>query len=456
MERHFDDEGMRRVQWAERKERMRREKQKQMLIRRVSRIVVPVVVVLMVILIIKGVGSIRKGKADGTAVAVGQGSASVAEGAKKDGRREPQADGEVQMAGGLGESQAAGMESGTDGLGEPQADGMESEGRGIGGIGIQAENQDSILADGEGMQAGNAGVQVNGTQASGGVGAGSGSAGSGAGKYASASISGDYKATGKTASPEEDVASSYVILVDIDAREILVRRDEVSRMNPASMTKVLTLLVAVEHIGDLDDTFTITGEIADYCYVNDCSYAGFEKGDTVTVRDLLYGTILPSGADAALGLATYVAGSHEAFVEMMNEKLKELGLSGSAHFTNCVGIYDDNHYCTIYDMAVIMENAVSNDLCREVLSAHTYTTSPTKRYPQGIDLSNWFLRRIEDKDTGGEVVCGKTGYVVQSGNCAVSYGEGKNGKRYICATANGKSGWGCIYDHVRMYKKYMG
>ena len=70
------------------------------------------------------------------------------------------------------------------------------------------------------------------------------------------------------------------------------------------------------------------------------------------VKDMFYGTILQSGADAAVGLATYVAGSHEAFVEMMNQKLKELGIASTTNFTNCVGIHDKNHYSTAYDMAV--------------------------------------------------------------------------------------------------------
>jgi D-alanyl-D-alanine carboxypeptidase (penicillin-binding protein 5/6) len=90
------------------------------------------------------------------------------------------------------------------------------------------------------------------------------------------------------------------------------------------------------------------------------------------------------------------------------------------------------------------------------LSAHTYTTSATEQHPEGITISNWFLRRIEDKDTGGEVLCAKTGYVAQSGNCAVSYGVDADGREYVCATTGAHSSWRCIYDHVALYKKYMG
>ena len=239
------------------------------------------------------------------------------------------------------------------------------------------------------------------------------------------------KITEDTMQPGEDVISKHAILIDLDNDTILAQRDASAIINPASMTKILTVLVAAENIGEenLEDTFTITIDITDYSYRNDCSNVGFDVGETVTVRDLLYGTILPSGGDAALGLATYVAGSQEAFVTMMNDKLEELGLSKTAHFTNCIGLYDEEHYCTVYDMAMILEAALDNELCREVLSAHTYTTSETQQHPEGITISNWFLRRIEDKDTGGEVVCGKTGYVVQSGNCAASYGIDNAGNR---------------------------
>ncbi len=255
----------------------------------------------------------------------------------------------------------------------------------------------------------------------------------------------------------EEVFSTNAILVDVNTDEIVAVKGAYDRISPASMTKVLTILVAAEEIekADLDDTFTMTLEITDYAYVNDCSYVGFQDGEVVTVRDLFYGTVLPSGGDAAVGLATYVAGSHEAFVDMMNAKLEELGLSDSAHFTNCVGLYDANHYCTVYDMAVIMDAAMENELCREILSAHTYTTTPTTQHPEGIEISNWFLRRIEDKDTGGLVVGAKTGYVVESGNCGVSYEEYADGTPYICVTANAHSSWRCIYDHVEIYNRYI-
>lgn len=266
-----------------------------------------------------------------------------------------------------------------------------------------------------------------------------------------------YTATTDTIQLGEELPSTYAVLIDLDTHEILAEKDANTVIYPASMTKILTVLVAAEAVteADLDDTFTMTREITDYCYVNGCSVVGLMVDETVSVRELFYGTILPSGADAAVGLATYVAGSQEAFVDMMNDKLEELGLSDTAHFTNCVGLFDEAHACTVTDMAAILEAAMNNDLCREVLGAHTYETVPTSDHPEGQILSNWFLRRIEDKDTGGLTVMGaKTGYVVQSGNCAASWAQDSSGHRYLCVTADASSAWQAIYDHAELYKTY--
>ena len=264
--------------------------------------------------------------------------------------------------------------------------------------------------------------------------------------------------TPETTDVPAEVVSSYAILVDVGNKKILKQRNAQTVINPASMTKILTVLVAAEQIDEsrLDDKVTITIEDTDYSYSNDCSNAGFELDEQVTVRDLFYGTILPSGAEAAVALAKYVAGSEEAFVALMNRKMEEMGLSQTAHFTNCVGLYDEAHHCSVYDMAMILEAAMDAPFCREVLSAHTYTTSVTEQHPEGIILSNWFLRRIEDKDNGKMVLGAKTGYVVQSGNCAASYAQDVAGNAYVCVTGNATSSWRCIYDHVEIYKTVLG
>lgn len=254
----------------------------------------------------------------------------------------------------------------------------------------------------------------------------------------------------------ETVLSEFAIVVDVNNRSIVASRKGREKFYPASMTKVLTVLVAAENISEeqLNDTFTVTSDINYYSYKNGLSAVGFSDDETVTVRDLFYGTILPSGGDAAVSLATYVAGSQEAFVELMNKKLEELGLSETSHFTNCVGMYDDDHYSSCYDIAMILNAAINNEWCKQVLSTHHYVTTPTLQHPDGIEMSNWFLRRIEDKPCGGVVTCAKTGYVEQSGNCAASYATDEKGNDYICVTGNAPGSWKCIYDHVRTYRQF--
>ena len=264
----------------------------------------------------------------------------------------------------------------------------------------------------------------------------------------------------RTVTIGEELTSKHAIVIDLTGKAILAQKAADTVISPASMTKILTLLVAAEHIEDekqLDDTYTIDITITDYCFVNECSVAGFNRDEAVTVRNLMYGTILPSGAEAALGLANYIAGSHEAFVELMNAKVAELGLSETAHFTNCVGLYNKQNVCTVYDMAMILRAAMENELCREVLTTKIYTIPASDEHPEGMTLSNWFLRRIEDyvPDTM-KVIGAKTGYVSQAGSCAASIAQTEDGDYYICVTANTTSSKQCVQDHVQLYTTYMG
>ena len=241
---------------------------------------------------------------------------------------------------------------------------------------------------------------------------------------------------------------------DVQDGTVVAGKNAHEKMYPASMTKIMTALVACEQITDPDEKVIMTIESTDYAYANDCSSAGFLVDEELTVRDLLYGTILPSGGEAAHALALHVAGSQEAFVELMNQKVEELGLSETTHFENCVGIFSKENYSTCHDMAMILKAAVENDLCREILSAKRSTTSQTAQHPEGINLSNLFLRRIEDKETGGDVLCAKTGFVNQSGSCAASYFVSKDGVPYFCVTGKSTSSWRAIYDHVYLYSTY--
>lgn len=253
----------------------------------------------------------------------------------------------------------------------------------------------------------------------------------------------------------ENMMSEYAIIVDAGTGKVIAEKNGSSIVSPASMTKMMTLLVAVENIpaDKLDDKVTVTIEDTDYAYRNDLSSAGYEADEVTTVRDLMYGTILPSGGEASHALAVYVSGSEEAFVELMNKKATELGLSNT-HFTNVSGFYDDNHYSTVSEVAIIIKACMENELCRTVMSAHIYTTTPSAQHENGLELSNWFLRRIEDKYSAGLVYAAKTGYVVKAGNCCASFNQMPSGNQYICVTVNAHSAWRCIFDHVDIYETY--
>lgn len=259
--------------------------------------------------------------------------------------------------------------------------------------------------------------------------------------------------SGDTVQLGDELPSEYAVLIELNTGKILAEKNSQAVINPASMTKILTLLVAAEQITDTDGAFTMTREVADYCFSNECSVVGYEVGEVIPLKELFYGCILCSGADACLGLAEIAAGTHEAFVELMNQKVKELGLSETTHFTNCVGLYDEEHYCTVRDMALLLKAALENPYCREVLSTPVYLSESTPEHPEGQVLSNWFVRRMEEQKTGNiRVLCAKTGYVPQSGNCAASYGEDGAGNGYLCVTGKAYSSKQVIYDHAELYR----
>ena len=248
--------------------------------------------------------------------------------------------------------------------------------------------------------------------------------------------------------------SLFAVLIDVDTNTIVAQKECDSKMYPASMTKILTVLTAADYVSNLDEQVTVPQEAIDYAYETGCSTAGYEPEEVTTVRDLFYGTILPSGADAAYTLAVYCAGSQEEFVDRMNAKAEALGLSDTCHFTNCIGLYNDDLYCTAVDMGMILKAAVENDFCREVLSTHHYILSSSDIHPDGLDLSNMFLRRIEDKETPGEVVAAKTGFVTEAGSCAASYFVSDSGHHYVCVTGFALDQFICIDDHVFIYNNY--
>ena len=237
--------------------------------------------------------------------------------------------------------------------------------------------------------------------------------------------------TDSTIDMSVEIASSNAILINLNSHEITAQKGADNRIFPASMTKILTLLVAVENMTSIDDLATVTQDTINYCYVQEASVAGFAANEVVTVEDLLYGTILPSGADATKTLAEFIAGSEEEFVKLMNNKVQELGLTGT-HFVNSSGLHDPDHYSTVHDIAIIFKAALENDICRKVLCKESYKAST------GLNMKSIVHTRTSSiNDNDFDILGGKTGYTPEAGYCLATYMHtSTDNKEFILVTAN--------------------
>ena len=245
------------------------------------------------------------------------------------------------------------------------------------------------------------------------------------------------------------------IIIETATGRAVAARNPHTRFYPASTTKIMTLLVACENIKNYEDTFTMNLEITDPLYVAEASVAGFLNGEEITMTDLLYGLILPSGADAAIALAEKISGGEAEFVKLMNKKAEELGLTDT-HFVNTSGLYDSEHYTTAYDMAVILETALQNPVCKKVLSTYRYTTSKTPQHPEGIELSaTLFDYMYGTEPETATVLGGKTGFVNESGYCIASYGKSnETDNEYIVVTLKNSSRWPAVHGQFDLYKQF--
>ena len=228
--------------------------------------------------------------------------------------------------------------------------------------------------------------------------------------------------------------SPYAVLMDPDSGEILASRNSRESIYPASMTKMMTALLAVENLKDLDETVTLPEDIFPKLYAENASQAGFEPGEKVVARDLLYGILLPSGAECCLTLAQEIDGSEEEFVRRMNRRAQELEMTGT-HFCNTTGLYDEDHYSTTEDMALLLKYALQEPEFRQAFTSSSHSTSPTNRHPEGITFYSTMFQALESPQVpGGEILGGKTGYTDESGLCLASLAS-INGKEYILVTA---------------------
>ena len=230
------------------------------------------------------------------------------------------------------------------------------------------------------------------------------------------------------------IRSTNAVLVDIEEGKILFEKNAGDKMYPASMAKIMTAVVALEHIDNLNERITLREEIFQPIYSADAATAGFLPGENVRSIDLFYGLLLPSGAECALGLAEYVAGSEEAFVYLMNEKARKLGMRDS-NFTNTTGLHDKNQYSTAVDMAVLFQYALENDWFYQIITSESHSTASTNLHNGGVTLYSTLFSRLDSPGfEGGLILGGKTGFTNEAGQCLASLAE-KDGKKYLLITS---------------------
>ncbi len=252
------------------------------------------------------------------------------------------------------------------------------------------------------------------------------------------------------------INSPNAILLDVQDGQILAEKNAEERIYPASMTKIMTAVLALERIENLDEHVTLSNEDFSNLYEQNASMAGFLPGEEVTYRDLLYGMLLPSGAECCLAVANRIAGSEEAFAVLMNEKAREIGMEYT-HFTNCTGLEGDEHMSTVKDIAALLKYSVQNPQFYEIFTSGFYSVAPTNLHPEGFTFYSTVTENLDSMQVnGGTLLGGKTGYTEDAGLCLASMAQIYE-KRYILVTAgaDGEPGYRAAHltDAVSVYDR---
>lgn len=220
----------------------------------------------------------------------------------------------------------------------------------------------------------------------------------------------------------DEYVSPHIYMIDRETDHVVYEKNSHAKAYPASLTKIMTVIVALEHIDDLSAVAPIDIDTYKEMVARNSSMAGFFGGEQVTYRDLLYGTILTSGGEAANSLAIHVAGDLESFVQMMNDKASELKLNDT-HFTNPEGLQDKKQYTTAVDMAKLLNYALDNGDFKAVFTKKAFQTTPTAEHPDGISLNSTVLTLLNnDEQNGFEIIGGKSGTTYEAGQCWATLG----------------------------------
>ncbi len=207
--------------------------------------------------------------------------------------------------------------------------------------------------------------------------------------------------------------SKEVEIYDLDDKKVLYEVGSNNKVSIASLTKIATTITAIENIKDLDKEITINDEMMKSVYYG-ASVAGLKVGDKVTYRDLLYASMLPSGADATNSIAISSFGSIDGFVNKMNEKVKEIGLSNT-HFVNVSGLDAEGHYSTADDVRKLLEYSLKNDTFKKIYTTKSYELTNGLKVKSSINYYNSLLKTDTSKILGS-----KTGFTYNAGYCLSS------------------------------------
>ena len=230
------------------------------------------------------------------------------------------------------------------------------------------------------------------------------------------------------------VSAEQAIMMDQDSGLILYNKNMDNPQLIASITKVMTAIIAIEQ-GDLSDQVKVSQE----AILAEGSSIYLTEGESMTLEDLLYGLMLRSGNDAALTIAEHIGGSEEGFVYLMNEKVNWLGLEQTS-FANPHGLDAENHYSTAHDIAKLMRYAMNNETFAEINRARSYQAK-SRSY-------QWYNKNKLLTHYYPHTIAGKTGYTKAAGRTLVSVAE-KNGRQLIVVTINDPNDW---FDHMRLYE----
>jgi len=241
------------------------------------------------------------------------------------------------------------------------------------------------------------------------------------------------------------------VVMNADTGDLLYSKNGDSRFYPASTTKLMTTIVAIEKCKNLDEVATVSKN-AVYGIGNDSSHIALRVGEKVTVRQLLYGMMLASGNDAAVATAEHVGGSIEAFARLMNQEAEKLGCSNT-HFSDPHGLYHKNHYTTPHDLAKIMRHCIGSSEFVKIASSLKYTIPKTnKSKKKRVLWNNHRMIRTKYYAYKG-FICGKSGYVTKSKFNLVSYAS-RNGMRLIAVVMRGNDPVQDVKDTSKLLDHY--